>query len=152
MTGDIHQPSVEGRRNGFLRAMAEAGIPVRPEYMVTSWYIRGQSKADARKLLTLPDRPTAIVTGSDNIALDILEVARELKIAVPEELSVTGFDDYPLATLVTPQLTTVRQPLDELGKIATTMVLDQIEGIGIARGEILQSKLIIRDSTAPPSL
>ncbi len=149
MTGDIHQPSVEGRRNGFLKAMQEAEIPVRPEYMVTSWYIRGQSKADARKLLTLPDRPTAIVTGSDNIAIDILEVARELNIAVPEELSVTGFDDYPLATLVTPQLTTVRQPLSELGKIATTMVLDQIDMVGPVTSRILKPELIVRDSTAP---
>jgi LacI family transcriptional regulator len=62
---------------------------------------------------------------------------------------VTGFDDYPLATLVTPQLTTVRQPLSELGKIATTMVLDQIDMVGPVTSRILKPELIVRDSTAP---
>ncbi|MDX1932249.1 MAG: LacI family DNA-binding transcriptional regulator [Capsulimonadales bacterium] len=150
MTGDIHQPSMPARQEGFLKAMAAAGLPVPPEYLVTSWYIVGRSKPDAHRLLTMPNRPTAIVTASDNIACAILEVARELEIAVPEELSVTGFDDIPPATLVTPQLTTIRQPLVEIGKTATNMLLQIIEDSEDVPSMVVEPTLIVRDSTGPP--
>lgn len=150
MSGDIHQPSVADRRAGFLDTMAAAGLSVPPEFLVTSWYIVSRSKEDARRLLTLPDRPTAIATGSDNIACGILEVARELGIAIPEELSVTGFDDIPSATLVTPQLTTVRQPLVKIGETAAARLLSIINGEEGIGNYIAPPELVVRDSTAPP--
>ena len=150
VTGDVNQPSYPARRAGFLKAMREAGLPVPLDFLVTSWYIAERSKPDVYPLLTRPDRPTAIVTASDNTACAILEVARELNIAVPEQLSVTGFDDIPPATLVTPQLTTVRQPLVEIGKTAATMLLQRIEGKEDQPSVIMEPELIIRDSTAPP--
>jgi LacI family transcriptional regulator len=150
MSGDENQPSVAARRAGYLDAMAAAGLSVPPEYVVTSWYIVSRSKEDSRRLLTLPNRPTAIATGSDNIACGILEVARELGIAIPGELSVTGFDDIPPATLVTPQLTTVRQPLTDIGSRATEKLLSLINGEESVSSHRAQPELVVRGSTAPP--
>jgi DNA-binding LacI/PurR family transcriptional regulator len=147
---DVQQPSVAARRDGFLDAMIAAGLPVPPEYLVTSWYIVARSKEDTRRLLTLPNRPTAIATGSDNIACGILEVARELGIGIPDELSVTGFDDIPPATLVTPQLTTVRQPLVTIGETAAAKLLSVIHGEEAVVNYIAPPELVVRGSTAPP--
>jgi len=150
MSGDLQQPSVAARRAGFCDAMSAAGLEVRPEYVVTSWYIVGRSMEDSRRLLRLPERPTAIVTGSDNIACGLLEVARELGIAIPQELSITGFDDIPPASLVTPQITTVRQPLVEIGKCAMNLLLQRIHGADVVESYLAQPQLIVRGSTAPP--
>jgi LacI family transcriptional regulator len=148
MTGDIHQPSRPARLDGFLKTMQAAGLAVPPEYVVTSWYIAERAREHVYLLLTLPNRPTAIVTASDNIACAILEVARELNIAVPEQLSVTGFDDIPPATLVTPQLTTIRQPLVEIGKTAMQMLLQIIEDEEV-QSRVVAPQLIVRESTGP---
>ena len=149
MSGDENQPSVADRRKGFLKAMCEAGLPVPDEYLVSSWYIVDRARQDALALLSRPNRPTAIVTGSDNTACGILEAARELGIRVPEELSVTGFDDIPPASMITPRLTTVRQPLVEIGKVAAQILLHQIEGRAeCGESRVVAPTLIIRESTA----
>jgi LacI family transcriptional regulator len=148
--GDSQQPSVADRRRGYREAMAAAGLPVPPEYLVTSWYMVEECQQDARRLLQLPNRPTAIVTGSDHIAHGLLKVARELGIRVPEELSVTGFDDLPSASLVEPQLTTVRQPLVEIGQKAAQILFDRIEGVEMAPESVVATPtLVVRGSTAP---
>lgn len=149
MSGDENQPSVAARRAGFLKAMSEAGLPVPEKNLVSSWYIVDRARQDALALLSRPNRPTAIVTGSDNTACGILEAARELGIRVPEELSVTGFDDIPPASMVTPRLTTVRQPLVDIGKTAAHILLDQIERKNEWVGSrVIAPSLIVRESTA----
>ena len=104
-----------------------------------------------RVLLRMPDPPTAIVTGDDLQALGVYQAARELRLHIPEDLSVVGFDDLPVARWVGPPLTTIRQPLVEMAETAAELVL------AIARGERpqgrveLSTELIVRESTAPPS-
>ena len=105
----------------------------------------------ARILLRMPDPPTAILTGDDLQALGVYQVARELRLHIPEDLSVVGFDDLPVARWVGPPLTTIRQPLVEMAETAAELVL------AIARGERTQqarvelsTELVIRESTAPP--
>jgi LacI family xylobiose transport system transcriptional regulator len=92
------------------------------------------------------------VTGDDLQALGVYQVARELRLHIPEDLSVVGFDDLPVARWVGPPLTTIRQPLVEMAETAAELVL------AIARGEQptqarveLSTELIVRESTAPPS-
>lgn len=149
MSGDENQPSFAARRAGFLRAMQETGLPVPEENLVTSWYIVDRARKDALALLSRPNRPTAVVTGSDNTACGILEAARELGIRVPEDLSVTGFDDIPPASMITPRLTTVRQPLVEIGGAAAQTLLHQIEGrTGCIQSKVVAPSLIVRESTA----
>jgi len=102
------------------------------------------------ELLDLPRPPTAIVAGSDHLALATLAELAERGIDVPGRLSVVGFDDLPEATLVTPQLTTVRQPRDEMGRRAVALLLDQIDQVErpVAHLEV-PTELVVRQSTGP---
>jgi len=99
--------------------------------------------------------PTAILAMSDVLGVGALQAAAERGIAVPSHLSVVGFDDHPAAALATPALTTVAQPFEEKGRLASQWLLDAIEREGPSRGRrqraILPTKLVIRNSTAPPA-
>jgi LacI family transcriptional regulator len=105
------------------------------------------------ELLDLPDRPTAIFAGSDEQALGVYEAARQRGLRIPQDLSVVGFDDLPAARWVSPPLTTVRQPLAEMGRVAAEMLGELIEAIPLRSQRVeLATELIIRESTAgPPS-
>lgn len=105
----------------------------------------------AIELLRLPDPPTAMLAMSDVLAVGVLQAAAELRLAVPDELSLVGFDDSPAAASATPPLTTVAQPHEEKGRLATEWLLEAIDsGRQEPRQAILPTKLIVRESTAPP--
>jgi DNA-binding LacI/PurR family transcriptional regulator len=105
---------------------------------------------DAAKVLFASDpRPTAILATSDVLAIGAMRAARELGLAVPDDLSVSGFDDTPDAVLVTPALTTVRQPLLDKGAVAGRLLLDPSPGRG-AEEILLPTQLAVRASTGPP--
>ena len=102
-----------------------------------------------KRLLRLKDRPTAILALTDVIAVGVLHASAELEIDVPGELSVTGFDDIPLATYVLPALTTVAQPLRELGRIAARLMLEKVANPGRpVQQVVLPTNLVVRRSTA----
>jgi DNA-binding LacI/PurR family transcriptional regulator len=105
------------------------------------------------ELLQLPRPPTAILAMSDILALGALEAAAEAGVAVPEQLSVVGFDDGPAAQHAAPPLTTVAQPHEEKGRLAAQWLLEDIaQGAAPARREqILPTELVVRESTGPPS-
>ena len=85
------------------------------------------------------------------MAIGVLRVARARGVRVPEELSVVGFDDSELAAIVTPALTTVRQPLAEMGRMAVSLLMRQLENQRVEGLNVeLQTRLVVRDSTAPP--
>lgn len=101
-------------------------------------------------MLDLPDRPSAIFAGSDEVALGILEAARERGLRVPEDLSVVGFDDTEVARLASPPLTTVKQPLREMGAVALRTALQLAAGEKVDSHHVeLATTLIIRSSAAP---
>jgi LacI family transcriptional regulator len=120
-----------------------------PALVVESdWVIDGGEMA-AAVLLDRTDPPTAIFAFNDNMAIGVLRAARTRGLRVPEDLSVVGFDDSGQATTVTPALTTVRQPLAEMGRMAVSLLLRllehrRLEGLRIE----LQTRLVVRDSTA----
>lgn len=139
------------RVDGYRTALGTARLPVDPELIVEGNFHHEAGYAAAHALLTRPDRPTAIFAGNDLQALGVYEAARELGLRVPEDLSVVGFDDLPLARWVGPPLTTVRQPLIEMAETAARLA------IGLGRGEQptatrvdLATSLVVRTSTAPP--
>jgi DNA-binding LacI/PurR family transcriptional regulator len=102
-------------------------------------------------LLDLPDRPTAIISGSDEQAYGVYLAARARGLRIPEDLSVVGFDDVDLCRWVTPQLTTVRQPLANMASEATRLLVALSRGESVASSQVrLASELIVRDSTAVP--
>ncbi|GAA0928221.1 LacI family DNA-binding transcriptional regulator [Virgisporangium aurantiacum] len=137
----------QARLDAYRSAMESAG----PAVVVRTAVTVDAGHAAALDLLSRPDRPTAIVTGNDLQALGVYRAARELGLRIPTDVSVVGFDDLPLATVVDPQLTTVRQPLTEMAAAATELAL------ALARGERapqtgleLATRLVVRQSTAPP--
>lgn len=105
----------------------------------------------ALDLLDRPDRPTAVFAGNDRQALGVFEAARQLGLSIPEQLSVVGFDDLPLARWVSPPLTTVRQPLAEIGATAAELLLQLIDGRRPRSARVeLSTELVPRLSTAEP--
>lgn len=135
---------------GYRAALEEAGVQIDPAYIRPGEFLQQTGYEQTCVLLELPEPPTAIFAGSDLQAMGVYSALRARGIAIPDEISIVGFDDVPLASIVTPALTTVRQPLVEMGRVATTMLLRLIaaEPLDSMRVE-LATKLIIRESCAP---
>lgn len=152
VTGPPDLLSARARLDGYRAAIEAAGNPVDEE--LCRWgdfHVEGGYE-QARALLALARRPTAIFAGSDLQALGVLRAAKEAALAVPEDLSLVGFDDLPLSRWSAPALTTVRQPLFEMAAHAVQIVLEagRRGGQGHQRIE-LATHLVVRDSTAPPT-
>jgi LacI family transcriptional regulator len=143
--------ATEDRRRGYRAALATAGILSDPRLEASAIPEIGPGREAAERLLDLDDPPTAIFAFNDNIAIGAMQAARARGLSVPEDLSVVGFDDVEHATIVTPALTTVRQPLAEMGRTAVSLLNRLLEG---QRFETLHTelatRLVVRDSTAPP--
>jgi LacI family transcriptional regulator len=142
--------ATEERLAGFRAALSAAGILLDPELVVYSDWRIPRGTAAARELLSLPDPPTAIFGFNDNVAIGALHAARERGLSVPDDLSVVGFDDTEQAVIVSPRLTSVRQPLAELGRMGVSLLIRLIDGqrVDALRVE-LATQLVVRESTAP---
>ncbi|MFP9137447.1 LacI family DNA-binding transcriptional regulator [Devosia sp. XGJD_8] len=138
--------SVSERLAGFERAMHEAGLAVRPGWVLLGQYTRDYGRAAAMHLLHSAQRPTAILACSDYIAIGVLQATRQAGIAVPDGLSLVGFDDMPFAELVDPPLTTIRQPVAEMGRVAFDRLLAQINKTDAEPLTRLPVSLVIRKS------
>lgn len=143
--------STKDRLGGFLAAMAQRAVPVDPRYVVMPegfGFAAGFSAGNS--LLRLNPRPTAIFAANDGAATGVLTAAREAGLAAPDDVSVAGFDDHPIAAESRPALTTVRLPIDEMGQRAADMLIDLIEGRGLPERHVrLPVSLMIRESTGP---
>jgi len=134
------------REEGFRSAMAAAGVPVHPELMRVGGYRPETAEQPARELLTLAERPTAIFAGNDLTAIETMEVARSLGLRIPEDLSVIGFDNVPESALANPPLTTIQQPIQQMGAEAVRMLIDLIDGTERAPHLRLPTSLVERSS------
>lgn len=151
IAGPTRLMSVTERLAGFERAMKEAHLPVRPGWMMLGDYSRSYGRSAAAVLLDAPVRPTAILACSDYIAIGVLQAVRARGHVIPDDLSLVGFDDMAFAELVDPPLTTVRQPLAEMGRLAVQYLLALVDGGTAPPAETrLPVELIIRHSVAPP--
>ncbi|MDT0302566.1 LacI family DNA-binding transcriptional regulator [Streptomonospora wellingtoniae] len=139
------------RIDGYRSALDAAGLPVDPDLVRSGdFHIEGGHN-HGRDLLTSPDPPTAIFAGSDLQAMGLYEAARELGVRIPEDLSVVGYDDLPVARWVGPPLTTVRQPLTEMAEEATRLALMLSRGQQPPNLRLdLATNLVVRQSTAAP--
>ena len=137
------------RLDGYRAALDAAGVTVDERLVVQGDFLHESGFAGCSALLDLPDPPTAIFASSDTMALGAYEAARRRGLRVPDDLSVVGFDDLPESRWSSPPLTTVRQPLVEMGSLAarTALRLARGEGIEMPRVE-LATELVVRDSTA----
>jgi LacI family transcriptional regulator len=139
------------RLDGYRAGLEAAGIPVDHDLVVEGDFDYASGFEGARRLLALDDRPTAVFAASDQMAMGVYEAARQRGLRVPQDLSVVGFDDLPQAGWSSPPLTTVRQPLSEMGMLAVRTVLRLMNGEQLESPKVeLATEVVVRDSTAPP--
>ncbi|MFJ5136454.1 LacI family DNA-binding transcriptional regulator [Streptomyces sp. NPDC088707] len=138
------------RLDGYRSALNMAGLAHDPSLVrFGDFHVEG-GHARALELLQLPDRPTAVFAGSDLQALGVMEAARVCGLRVPEDLSVVGYDDVMIARWSSPPLTTIHQPLREMGEEAVQMLLRLRAGEPSVTRMELATSLVVRKSTAPP--
>ena len=136
------------RNHGYQRALQEAGIDINPNWILIKRHTIEDGRKVLHQILDMKDRPTAVFTGSDEVAAGIIMEARNEGIAIPDELAVIGFDDQPLAQLLTPELTTIKQPVSEMGFTAMDLLIKRLEGKVIEnKMYTLPYELVIRKTT-----
>ena len=143
----------KSRLAGHTSALADVGVLADPALVRSAEPTVEFGRCAAGELLDRPDRPTAIVGFNDKVAVGALAAAAERGLRVPGDVSVTGFDDIDLAQATSPRLTTVRQPLGEMGRMAVSLLIrllehQQVEALHVE----LATELVVRDSTGRPSI
>ncbi|WP_449408742.1 substrate-binding domain-containing protein [Microbacterium maritypicum] len=149
IAGDPHSLNSRERAGGFVAGIRERHPDARLPLVYGRWVMEMATQV-AADLLKGPRRPTAILACNDNMALGVYVAAQALGLRVPEDLSVVGFDDVVEAKLASPPLTTIRQPIAEIGAAALRSLLDLRQGHGISRRVELATELVVRSSVAAP--
>ncbi len=142
----------QARMHGYRAAMEAAGLLVPKGYVRSGRFEFPDGMALGAVVLDLAQPPTAVFAGSDELALGVIEAARVRGLRVPENLSIVGFDDTQLASMASPPLTTVRQPLREMGRVAVRTASRLTSGEKIDSYHVeLATELVVRASTSPPA-
>jgi LacI family transcriptional regulator len=146
--------ATEQRYLGFTDEMRTRGVAVKSQWVQTGNFVFADGLECAERMLRGPGRPTAVFASNDDMAAAVICAARQRGLELPRQLSVVGFDDAPVATMVWPQLTTIRQPVREMARAATELIIRHSPR---RRGwpqpiprQQLNFELILRNSTAPP--
>lgn len=153
ITGSMDLGAAIDRLDGYKSALKTQHIPVDKALIYEGNFFQPDGYAGACTLLDLDDPPTAIFASNDVMAMGAMDAVRSRGMRVPGDVSILGFDDIPQAEMVRPALSTVRQPLKQMGGVATQMLIDKLENPNkeIGRTE-LPTELIARASTAPPKV
>lgn len=150
IAGNPPSSSATDRLEGYKAALATHGITFLPELVATGFFRYSTGLQAAQTLLSLEQPPTAIFAANDHSAFGAIEAIRSRGLSIPEDISIIGFDDVPEAQHLIPSLTTVRQPLEQMGQIAVKSLLEQIENQSPPPQRVtLATQLIIRDSCRP---
>lgn len=148
LTGRPDLQSAQLRERGYRQALAAAGVPVDEGFVLPGGYDPATSAQSARRLLDAERPPTAIFAANDVSALATIEVADALGFGVPDDLSVVGFDNIPESTACSPPLTTVDQPIREMGRRAIDLLVRLIRGEPAEPSHVtLPTALVVRQST-----
>jgi len=151
ITGPPEWRISEERLAGYNAALLTAGMPLSSRLVQPADATIAGGREAADRLLGLTHAPSAILALNDAMAIGVLEAARARRIHVPHDLSVVGFDDVSAASITTPALTTVQQPLQGLGRVSASVLWRLIEGQQLDATRIeLSTRLIVRESTSPP--
>lgn len=144
--GPVGLMSTIERQKGFIQAMRESGLT--PTQVLLGSYSREFGTATANEILASSDRPTAVFAGSDFVALGFMQRLFERGLKVPIDISIVGFDDMPFADLLAPPLTTIRQPVQELGRRAFRALFATLKDQSYTMQERLPTTLVKRQSVA----
>lgn len=150
VTESLKIQSSRDRQKGYLKVLSEEGIVTIPEYQIFNVGSMMAGKEAATKLLTLTNPPSAVVAFNDMVAIGVMEGAKEMGFKIPQDLSVIGFDDTIIASVTDPPLTTMAQPIYQMGSYAIDRLVGLIkgEGGGVKR-LVLEARLVVRRSTTP---
>jgi len=139
------------RLDGYRSALRTNHVTDAPELIYEGDFSQPGGYAGAITLLDLPEPPTAIFASNDVMAMGVLDAVRSRGLRVPEDVSIIGFDDIPQASHIHPALTTISQPLEKMGRVATQMLIDLLHHPEKAVSRIeLPTQLVVRDSCSPP--
>jgi LacI family transcriptional regulator len=151
ITGPLHLMTSRARLAGYREALERAGIPVDPALICEGNYLLGDGVQQTYALLEQPDPPTAIFAGNDAQAAGVYQALYHRNIRIPDAMSVIGFDDVMYTAQMSPPLTTIHQPLAEMGKMAANMLLRLIDGQRLDSNHVeLSTSLVVRESCAVP--
>lgn len=151
ISGPREYPCSRARVDGFRSAHDEADLKWDPKLIKWGNFNLDGGYEKGMELLSIPNPPTAVFAGSDYQALGLLRACRERNIQVPNDMSIVGYDNLPLSDWVSPQLTTINQPLEAMASTATQMVLETASETSVLPNQIdLSTHLVVRASTAPP--
>lgn len=151
ITGPLHLTTSRARLAGYREALERAGIAIDPALICEGNYLLGDGVQQAYALLDLPEPPTAIFAGNDAQAAGVYQALYQRNIRIPDAMSVIGFDDVASTAQMSPPLTTIHQPLAEMGKMAANMLLRLIAGQQLESNHVeLSTSLVVRESCAAP--
>ena len=146
IAGPNHASTARDRRDGFVAALEEAGVALPAQRIVASRFDVAGGVEAARHLLDRPDRPRAIFTVSDSIAIGVLGIARDLGLSIPRDLALVGYNDIPVAAQLPVPLSTVRSPAHKIGETAVSKLLDLTAGSEV-RSERIPVEFVARASS-----
>jgi DNA-binding LacI/PurR family transcriptional regulator len=149
-TGSLDTVDGTARRDSFVRHSANLGFDRDPDLISPGLFTIESGREQARALLNLPKPPTAVFMGNDEAAYGFVLEAREMGFRCPEDVSVIGYDDLASNTVLTPALTSVRQPVDSMAQAALRAVARLVEGGDLPKSRVFPTELIVRASTASP--
>jgi len=151
ITGSIDLGCSQDRLKGYRSALRTHHIPEMPELVYEGDFNQPDGYAGASTLLELPTPPTAIFASNDVMAMGVMDAVRNRNLRIPDDISIVGFDDIPQSAMINPSLTTVQQPLEQMGRVATQMLLGILKNPKKDVGRIeLPTELIVRSSTSVP--
>jgi len=138
------------RKDGYIKALKDNHLPVKKEYILTSHLLRKDGENSIKQFLELKTPPDAIFCGNDTSALGLIMYLKKMGIRIPENIGIVGFSDEPFSELITPTLSTLRQPAFEMGEKAAGLLIERIEkneNPSDFKTIVMPTKLIIRESS-----
>jgi LacI family transcriptional regulator len=152
ITGPLSMAPGRDRLTGYNQALAARNVPHDDGLVAISDFTEEGARASFRQLL--PHKPSAIFAASDLMAIGALQAIKDANLSAPDDVALVGFDDLPLASVVDPALTTVRQPIGRLGEMAVEVLLSLLEapadGAGSVHRVVLPTELVVRESCGQP--
>lgn len=138
------------RNRAFVESMRKLGLDLRPEWLVRASFHPSSGLDAGRQLLSQKERPTAVLCANDEVAVGFYRACKEFNVSIPNDLSVVGFDNAPITTIIEPHLTTIQQPIDQMARHAAESLVNLISQTVIPDSIRFTTSLVVRNSTARP--
>ena len=138
------------RNQGFIEALRDLGLTLVSDWVIPAGFHPDAGLQAGRKLLAQKNLPTAVCCANDEVAIGFYRACKEAKVRIPDDISVIGFDNTPMTSLIEPNLTTIQQPIDQMSRYAADSLINLIEGIGAYDSRRFETTLVERNSTNCP--